>query len=89
SELPGRKIPTDWLDEWDYSGEKIDGLRSVFPQGGKRVHLLKLMTGTEKVNPRAKKVSKTTYYLVNSTQSFGDFGQHLNGTIVGEGTAYA
>lgn len=89
SELPGRKIPTDWLDQWDYSGEKIDGLRSVFPQGGKRVHLLKLMTGTEKVNPRAKKVSKTTYYLVNSTQSFGDFGQHLNGTIVGEGTAYA
>ncbi|UDQ77941.1 hypothetical protein LJQ72_10475 [Pectobacterium brasiliense] len=89
AELPSKKIPTDWLDDWSYNNEKIDGLKSGFPQGGKRVLLLRLMTGTENSSPRAKKISKTTYHLVNATQSFGDFGQHQNGSAIDQGTAYA
>lgn len=88
AELPGRSIPADWLNYWQSNNESINGLTSGFPQGGKRVYLLKLMTGTENCSPRALKISKTTFYLVNSTQSFGDFGQHQNGAIIDKGTAY-
>lgn len=89
AELSEKIIPTEWLDYWESNDEKVDVLRSGFPQGGRRVHLLKLMTGTEKCLPKALKISKTTFYLVNSVQSFGDFGQHLNGAIIDQGTAYA
>ncbi|RPE31449.1 AAA domain-containing protein [Acinetobacter sp. BIGb0102] len=89
AELPCRKIRTDWLDYWESNDEKVDVLRTGFPQGGRRVHLLKLMTGTEKCLPKTLKISKTTFYLVNSVQSFGDFGQHQNGAIIDPGTAYA
>ncbi|EMK9625460.1 hypothetical protein V8802_004269, partial [Escherichia coli] len=88
AELPGRSIPSDWLNYWQSNNESINGLTSGFPQGGKRVYLLKLMTGTENCSPRALKISKTTFYLVNSTQNFGDFGQHQNGAIIDKGTAY-
>jgi len=47
-----------------------------------------LLTGTDKSDARAKFVTKNTYVLANAAQTFGDFGQHLDGATVEVGVAF-
>ena len=90
AELDGRRIPSEWIATWKYNQEnRIEDLQTSFPQGRQRVRLLQLMTGTDRSNPCAKRVTKSTYELINATHAFGDFGQHQEGTHIDSGTAYA
>jgi hypothetical protein len=90
AEVPTRQIPSEWISIWEYNGEKgVDRLKTAFPQGVQRVRLLNLITGTEKSSPCAKRVTKSTFVLMNAAHAFGDFGQHQEGTQVDIGTAYS
>jgi hypothetical protein len=90
AEIPDKRIPSQWMSVWKRNDEAgIDDLETTFPQGGRRLRLLNLMTGTVKSTACAKYVTKSTYAFMNAVHTFGDFGQHQEGTPVDSGTAYA
>jgi hypothetical protein len=89
-ELPSRQIPSAWLDTWKFNDERgIDSWLSKFPQGGSRVRLLELMTGTDKSDKTARYVSRGTKELMDAAWGIGNFGQHQEGARIDVGTAYA
>ena len=90
AELDQRRIPSEWISVWRFNGEsKADEWLARFPQGGQRLRLLDLMTGTQRCDPCAKYVTKSTYVLANAVQGFGDFGQHQEGAPIDSTTAYS
>ena len=90
AELDQRRIPLEWFSVWRFNGEsKADEWLTRFPQGGQRLRLLDLMTGTQRCGPCAKYVTKSTYVLANAVQGFGDFGQHQEDSPIDPGTAYS
>ena len=90
AEMDQRRIPSEWTSVWRFNGEsKADEWLARFPQGGQRLRLLDLMTGTQKCDRCAKYVTKSTYVLANAVQGFGDFGQHQEGAPIDPGTAYS
>lgn len=90
AELGGKVIPSEWFSIWKNNNERgFDDWKTAFPQGGQRVRLLNFMTGTERSQPCAKKVTKGTYALMSAAHAFGDFGQHQEGAPVDFGMAYA
>ncbi|XAG70067.1 ATP-binding protein [bacterium 19CA06SA08-2] len=89
-EVPAKRIPSEWISLWKRNGERLNEEWEItFPQGGQRLRLLNLMTGTDKSMPCAKFVSRRTYALMNAANTFGDFGQHQEGAPVDTGTAYS
>jgi hypothetical protein len=97
AEIPGRRIPSAWMDVWKrnidprkWERSPMKDWETTFPQGGQRVRLLNLMTGGDDNGVRlATRVSRGTFVLMNSVYAFGDFGQHQEGARVDVGTAYA
>lgn len=90
AEIPDKRIPSGWMSIWKRNGEaRVDEWETTFPQGVRRLGLLKLMTGSERSAPCAKHVTKGTYVLLNAVYAFGDFGQHQEGAPIDTGTAYA
>jgi len=90
AEIPDKRIPPGWMSIWKRNGEaRVEEWETTFPQGARRLGLLRLMTGSEKSAPCAKNVTKGTYVLVNAVYAFGDFGQHQEGAPIDPGTAYA
>lgn len=90
AELPERRIPSGWMGIWKRNNEPgIADWETSFPQGGQRVRLLNLMTGSDRSVRLAKHVSRGTFVLVNSAHGFGNFGQHPEGARVDVGTTYA
>jgi hypothetical protein len=84
------RIPSDWFPIWQRNGERgFEEWFTRFPEGGQRLRLLDLMTGTQKTDRLARFVTKNAYVLANSIQGFRDFGVHPKGADVGLGTAYA
>ena len=79
-EIPTGKIPVVWVQRWRASGGNDNCPSGNVPEGGKRCQLLNLMT--ESRTAVGAKVSRSTYYLINSLHSYGDFGQHLQGEKV-------
>jgi hypothetical protein len=81
AEFGGKTIPEGHFDLWRHNGEPADiqGFKTSFPQGAKRLRLLKLLTGSERSNSLAKVVSRSTYFVISSACPFGDFGQHQEG----------
>lgn len=89
-EVPDKRIPSEWMAVWKRNGERgVDEWETTFPQGGPRVRLLKLMTGTERSVPCAKYVTKGTCVLMDAVHAFGDFGQHQEGAPIDPGTTYS
>ncbi len=89
AEIPDRRIPSGWMDIWKRNSERWTGdWETTFPQGGQRVRLLNLLTGTERSARVAKRVSRGTFVLMNSAHAFGDFGQHQQGARIDVGAAY-
>jgi hypothetical protein len=89
-ELADKRIPSKWMSIWKRNDERVVyEWETTFPQGGHRVRLLNLMTGTDKSAPCAKYVTKGTFVLMNAVHAFGDFGQHQEGAPVDPGTAYS
>ncbi|SDZ17718.1 hypothetical protein SAMN04487939_12036 [Lysobacter sp. yr284] len=90
AEIPNKKIPSGWMSIWKRNNElRVDEWETTFPQGGRRVVLLKLMTGSERSAPCAKYVTKGTHVLLDAVHAFGDFGQHQEGARIDSGMAYA
>lgn len=74
SEIPDRKIPDKWIERWRYSGVNNPPVGPVPSDGAVRCRLLSLMT--ESATTVDTKVSRSTYYLIDSLHSYGNFGQH-------------
>jgi hypothetical protein len=86
------KIPTEWFLIWERNQErekKIEDWKSRFPEGGARLRLLDLMTGTQNTDRLARFVTKNTYVLANAVQGFRDYGVHPKAAEIDVGTAYA
>lgn len=86
------QIPSGWFLLWERNGErerKIDDWKTRFPEGGARLRLLDLMTGTQNTDRLASFVTKNSYVLANAVQGIRDFGVHPKATDVHVGTAYA
>lgn len=87
-----RQIPPEYFSLWEAKGENGPERywNGSFPaKRGHQVRLLHLLTGTDKSPAKAKTVTRTTYALVNAAHGFGDFGQHMEGSIVDVGMAFA
>ncbi len=94
-----RKIPSDLFAYWEKTlpEQRAMRLRDQFPDEkvpagnrGYQCQLLQLLVGAApRLERRAKRVSKSTYVLVNSVHTFGDLGQHLEGRDVHQGAAIA
>lgn len=81
AEFGGKVVPDGHFDTWNYhkEHESLQEFKTSFPQGAKRLKLLKTLTTPERSNPLAKVVSKSTYVAINALYPFGDFGQHQEG----------
>ncbi|REG85610.1 ATP-binding protein [Marinomonas pollencensis] len=81
AEFGGKTVPDGHFDIWRYhrESERLQDFKTSFPQGGKRLFLLKVLTTPECSNPLAKVVSQSTYVAINALYPFGDFGQHQEG----------
>ncbi|WFU74261.1 hypothetical protein [Bradyrhizobium sp. CB2312] len=83
-------IPSEWFSLWQRNEEKIpEEWKTRFPEGGQRLRLLDLMTGTQKSDRLARCATKNTYVLANALQGFRDFGVHPKAAEIDLGTAYA
>ena len=90
AELERKAIPAEWMAIWRTNEERgIDNWLTAFPQGGQRLRLVQLMTGGGKSAPCARRITRTTYVLMEAANSFGDFGQHQDGAPLTAGVAYA
>ncbi|MUJ23123.1 ATP-binding protein [Aliivibrio fischeri] len=78
AEFNGKVVPDGHFDFWKHHGEHVSlqEFKTSFPQGAKRLKLLRALTTPECSNPLAKVVSKSTYVAINALYPFGDFGQH-------------
>ena len=79
AELPDdKKLPPNWLKDWQLGGVKSlpeDG--GKLPRGaGAQCHVLRLITGSDRIPRQSEYVTKTTFLLVDYLKSAGDFGQH-------------
>lgn len=84
------QIPSEWFSIWRNNGERnFDEWLTRFPEGGQRLRLLDLMTGTQKTDRLSQRVTKNTYVLANAVQGFRDFGVHPKATSIDPGAAYA
>jgi hypothetical protein len=89
---PAKLIPPEYFTAWQSNGEKgpEQYWKGNFPdKRGHQVRLVHLLTGTKDSPPKAKTITRNTYALVNGAQGFADFGQHIGGTTVGIGVAFA
>src|SRR5690606_2029334 len=85
AELPGTNtLPEDWTNEWKHGGAApkwLDDRRRVPSGDGQQMHALDLLTGKKVghnfVERKAKLLTRSTFLLLDSLQSMGDFGQHL------------
>lgn len=81
AEFGGKVVPDGHFNTWNYFKEHeiLQEFKTSFPQGAKRLKLLKALTTPERSNPLAKVVSKSTYVAISALYPFGDFGQHQEG----------
>src|SRR5262249_622993 len=84
-------VPSEWFSIWRRNGEdkRFEEWQTRFPEGGQRLRLLDLMTGTQKTDRLARFVTKNTYTLANAVQGFRDFGVHPKGIEIELGVAYS
>lgn len=83
----GRQIPETYFSDWTYNGEKgpENYWDKQFPvKRGHQIRLLQLLTGTDKSQAKANRVSKNTYALASAAHGFGDFGQHIDSPVSAE-----
>ncbi|MHB1186604.1 P-loop NTPase family protein [Thiobacillus sp.] len=84
------QIPSEWFFLWRNNSEKgFEGWQTSFPEGGQRLRLLDMMSGTQKSDRLSTYVTKNTYAIANAVQGFRDFGVHPKATNIDPGTAYA
>ena len=89
-ELGKAQIPSEWIATWRQNDEKFpEAWLSRFPEGGQRLRLLDLITGTQQSDRLARHVTKNTYVLANALQGLRDFGVHPKATTHDVGVAYA
>lgn len=91
AEFAGKKVPPQYIADWQSKGEsrvESDWANKVPSSRGHQVRLLQLLTGTQNCSAKGKFVTRTTYVLLDVAQSFADFGQHLEETLVSVSMAF-
>jgi hypothetical protein len=90
------QVPREWITEWEqtvrYKDKQFSAWYKHFPSNNRReqVLLLQLLTGDyDKINPKAKYISKSTCLLLRSVFEIGNFGNHLDGAKINVGVAVA
>jgi hypothetical protein len=84
------RIRSEWFSIWRRNEERgMEDWKTRFPEGGQRLRLLDLMTGTQRTDRLAQYVTKNTYVLANAIQGFRDFGVHPKSADIDLGGAYA
>ncbi len=75
---PQRTLPPVWLSEWQHADIRhLPEDQGKLPRGsGRQCHVLRLITGTNRISRQSQYVTKTTSLLVDHLQSVGNFGQH-------------
>ena len=75
---PQRTLPPHWLAEWGHGGiTNFPEDQGKLPRGsGRQCHVLRLITGSDRISRQSKYVTKTTSLLVEHLHSVGNFGQH-------------
>ena len=80
-----KTLPDDWITEWQHGGAAPrwlqDGRKRVPSGDGEQMYALDLLTGKKLghnfIERKAQALTKSTFLLLDSLQSIGDFGQHL------------
>jgi hypothetical protein len=90
---PEKRIPLAIIEYWNSERRGITDFlhEAKIPEDlGRQCRLLQLLVGAEnRISPRASSVAKSTYYLLEAVQGFGDYGQHPHGAVISVGTAAA
>ena len=75
---PQRTLPPHWLAEWGHGRiTNFPEEQGRLPRGsGRQCHVLRLITGSDRISRQSKYVTKTTSLLVDHLHSVGNFGQH-------------
>ncbi|MEH2365753.1 ATP-binding protein [Nostoc sp.] len=75
---PDRRLPVDWISEWQVKAIKFPDDAGRLPTSiWAQCTILQLITGSRQgVDPISKYVTKPTYILVNHIREVADFGQH-------------
>jgi hypothetical protein len=82
-------IPSDWFVLWGRNEERnFEEWKTRFPEGGQRLRLLDLVTGTQKTDRLTHCITKNAYVLANAIQGFRDFGVHPKTTDITVETSY-
>lgn len=91
AEFGGKCIPDGYYDIWRHNGERddIQNFKTSFPQGARRLSLLKVLTSPEKSPRLAKVISRSTYFIISAVYPFGDFGQHQDGEEIDLALVYS
>ena len=82
AELPqfpqDRTLPERWLYKWQRGGvTNLPEDQGRLPSGsGRQCHVLRLITGSDRMSRQSRYVTKTTSLLVDHLHSVGNFGQH-------------
>jgi hypothetical protein len=95
-----KNIPADFINYWrstlpTWRDEKplpahLLANNTIPPSRGLQCGLLQLLVGAaERIESKARHVSKSTYVLLNTVHNFGNLGQHFAGEDMHEGTAVA
>jgi hypothetical protein len=79
-----KTLPDDWIAEWQHGGVKarwLDGSKRLPTADGEQIYALDLLSGKKQghnlIERKAKALKRSTFLLLDSLQSIGDFGQHL------------
>lgn len=84
------QIREEWIATWRETRDKFSEEWLIrFPEGGARMRLLDLITGTQVTDRLARRITKNTYVLANSLQGFRDFGVHPKAAGHDLGVGYA
>lgn len=89
TKLDKPRIPEEWFLIWRRNSESgFDKWYTSFPEGGQRLRLLDMITGTQRSDRLSKFATKNTYVLANAVQGFRDFGVHPKAAGISIQTAY-
>lgn len=83
SEIPDRKIPTDWTLKWQYGIQDPPAGDVPTDDVPRQLKLLNFMTGNRRAAPT--RIRRSTYLMLNALKGIGDFGVHLGNESLGVG----
>lgn len=81
AEAPGGRVPQAWIEDWKFSGrtrevEEYTRTPTLPEARGRQCGLLRLATGQQYVKPSTRRISKSSYVLIEHMNQIGDLKNH-------------